>query len=148
MAAAKNAILDDTAVSQLGTIGSVVAQRFTDRIEPLGLKLAHVGMLALLAADPASSQLDIATAMRVVPSLIVRFADHLESLGAVERARDPDDRRRQTLRLTDHGHALLAECTAISHDMETELLAGIPAADRKALTRTLRHIAGNLGLVL
>ena len=146
VATVKNPILNDSAVSQLGTIGAVVAQRFANRIEPLDLKPVHVGVLSLLAVNPASSQLDIATAMKVVPSLIVRIADHLESLGAVERTRDPDDRRRQTLRLTDHGRALLKDCQVISDDLETQLLAGLSPAQHTALTGTLRHVAGNLGL--
>lgn len=146
MATVKNATLSDTAVFRIGTIGAVVAQRFADRIEPLGLKPKHVGLLALLAANPASSQLDLATAMNVAPSLIVRIADHLESLNAIERTRDRDDRRRQTLRLTANGRDLFAECTAATHAMEEELLAGLPPAQRAALTGALHHVAGNLGI--
>jgi len=144
MAPVKKATLEHTATFQLGTIGAVVAQRFAEKIEPLGLKPKHVGLLTLLAANPASSQLDMATAMNVAPSLVVRIADQLESLGAIERTRDPDDRRRQTLRLTER--ALFAECASITRDLEADLLAGLQIAERKALIAALRHVAGNLGL--
>ncbi len=144
MAPVKNAPLHDTATFQLGTIGAVVAQRFAERIEPLGLKPKHVGLLTRLAADPAGSQLDLATAMHVAPSLVVRMADHLESLGAIERTRDPDDRRRQTLRLTDRGRTLFDECAAITRELEADLLAGLQLAERKALLATLRRVADNL----
>jgi DNA-binding MarR family transcriptional regulator len=146
MAPVKKATLEHTATFQLGTIGAVVAQRFAEKIEPLGLKPKHVGLLTLLAANPASSQLDMATAMNVAPSLVVRIADQLESLGAIERTRDPDDRRRQTLRLTERGRALFAECASITRDLEADLLAGLQIAERKALIAALRHVAGNLGL--
>jgi DNA-binding MarR family transcriptional regulator len=59
--------------------------------------------------------------------VVVKLADHLEAIGAIERTRDPDDRRRQTLRLTEHGRARYAECTAITHDLEKDLLAACPS---------------------
>lgn len=144
MATVKNEKLSGTATFQLGMVGAVVSQRFADRIAPLELKPSHVGILTILANAPAQSQQDIATALNVVPSLIVRLVDRLESIGAVERTRDPNDRRRQSLRLTEHGRALYAECTAITHDMERDLLAGLSPAERTALIATLHRVAANL----
>lgn len=146
VASMKNTSLPNTTSFLLGTVGTVVAQRFADRIAPLDLKLKHVGLLTVLASGDAASQLDIAAALGVVPSLVARLADHLEGAGAIERARDPDDRRRQTLRLTDHGRGLLVECAAITRSLETEILAGLPAADKRVLRSALRQVAGNLGL--
>lgn len=146
MTTGKGVPLTSTIGFLLGTVGSVVAQRFADRIEPLDLKPKHVGLLAVLAASEAPSQLEVATTMGVVPSLVVRLADHLEDIGAVERARDPGDRRRQTLRLTDQGWALLAECATITRSLEAEVLTGLATEDKKALRSALRHLAGNLGL--
>jgi DNA-binding MarR family transcriptional regulator len=128
----------------LGTTGVLVARRYADRIEHLDLKPKHVGILTLLAGSPAESQLDLARTMRIAPSLVVRLGDHLEGLGAVERTRDPADRRRQTLRLTDHGRALLAECTAIADTLDAELLAAVPEPDRAGLHDALAGILAAL----
>jgi DNA-binding MarR family transcriptional regulator len=136
--------LPDTIAFLLGVAGSKVAQRFADRIEPLDLKPKHVGLLTVLAGGDAAAQLDVAEALNVVPSLVVRLADHLERIGAIERTRDPGDRRRQTLRLTDRGRAVLAECADITRDIEAEILKGLPGGERKALRQALRHVAGNL----
>lgn len=144
MATVKNAKLSDTATFQLGMVGVVVSQRFADRVAPLDLKPSHVGILTILATAPAKSQQDIATALNVAPSLIVRMADHLESIGAIERTRDPDDRRRQTLRLTEHGRARYAECTAVTHEMEKDLLAGLSPAERTTLIAILQRVAHNV----
>jgi DNA-binding MarR family transcriptional regulator len=141
---AKPSELPDTVSFLLGTVGSVVAQRFADRIARHDLKPKHVGVLIALTSGRASAQLDVATALGVAPSLVVRLADHLEGIGAIERSRDPEDRRRQLLRLTDHGRALLADCAAVTRSLETEILAGLRAADRAALRDTLRRVAGNL----
>jgi DNA-binding MarR family transcriptional regulator len=141
---AKPSELPDTVSFLLGTVGSVVAQRFADRIARHDLKPKHVGVLIALTSGRASAQLDVATELGVAPSLVVRLADHLEGIGAIERSRDPEDRRRQLLRLTDHGRALLADCAAVTRSLETEILAGLRAADRAALRDTLRRVAGNL----
>lgn len=146
MATGKAEPLSSTFTFLLGTVGTVVAQRYADRIEPLGLKPKHLGLLAVLASADGLAQLDVAAALGVVPSLVVRLVDHLEGVGAVERVRDPDDRRRQTLRLTDHGRQLRDRCDVIARSLETEILAGLPAAEKKALRAALRRVAGNLGL--
>lgn len=146
MTPAKDAPLPSTLPYLIGVVGSVLAQRFADRVAPLGMKPKHIGLLTALASGEAASQLEVAETLRVVPSLVVRLADHLESAGAIERTRDPLDRRRQTLRLTPHGRALLAECSVMAGEMEAEYLAGVRAADKAVLRNALRTVAGNLGL--
>ena len=146
MATGTDTALPDTTACLLGRAGAVVAGRFADRIASLGLKPRHVDLLAMLAAADAASQLDVATELRVAPSLVVRLADHLEAGGAIERTRDPQDRRRQTLQLTDHGRRVLAECATITQNLANEVLAGLDAADEKALRSALRKVGANLGL--
>jgi DNA-binding MarR family transcriptional regulator len=145
VAVVKNVALTETAAFGLGTVGALVAQRFADLIAPLDLKPKHVGLLTLLSSSGAASQLDMARAMGVAPSLVVRIVDHLERLEAIGRVRDPDDRRRQTLTLTKRGRELLATCAEITDYLEEEILDGMPASERKALRAALRHVAGNLG---
>ncbi|QUQ64803.1 MarR family winged helix-turn-helix transcriptional regulator [Kutzneria sp. CA-103260] len=144
MAVVRNAALTETAAFGLGTVGTLVAQRFADLIAPLDLKPKHVGLLTLLASGGATSQLDLARALGVAPSLVVRLADHLEALAAIDRVRDPGDRRRQTLSLTEHGRRLLATCAEITADLEADMLAGMPATERKALRAALSRVAANL----
>jgi DNA-binding MarR family transcriptional regulator len=135
-----------TSAFRLGVVGAVVTERFAAEIAGYDLKPKHVGVLALLASAPATSQLDLARTMGVAPSLIVRIADHLERIGAVERVRDPADRRRQALRLTPRGTELLAACTRLSRSMERDLLAGLSAPDRASFRTALARVATNLDL--
>jgi DNA-binding MarR family transcriptional regulator len=67
-------------------------------------------------------------------------------LGAIERIRDPTDRRRQRLRPTDEGTRLLTAATATAEKLSEELIAPLNAADRKALTRILERLAAAEGL--
>ena len=135
-----------TSAFRLGVVGAVVAERYAAEIADCDVKPKHVGILALLAAAPAASQLDLARTMGVAPSLIVRLADDLERIGAIDRVRDPADRRRQALRLTAHGTDLLAECTRRSQSMEHDLLTGLSAPDRSAFRAALAQVATNLHL--
>lgn len=131
----------------LGTIGVVVAQRFADRIAPLDLRPNHSGLLRLLASGGAPAQLDIARTMGVAPSLIVRLVDHLEQMSAIARVRDPGDRRRQTLELTEFGRVLLGQCEQIARELDAEVFAGLTDAEREGLRAVLHQVAGDLGLV-
>jgi DNA-binding MarR family transcriptional regulator len=77
----------------------------------------------------------------VVPSLVVSLADHLEHLGAVQRVRDPADRRRQILTLTDAGRDLLAQCTATARQLDERFTAALTPAQRAALQEALAILA-------
>ena len=132
------AALRATIVFNLGTLGAVASDRFAARVEALGLKPKHAGLLAALDAGAAASQLELATRLGVAPSLIVALADQLQELGAVERVRDPEDRRRQALSLTAEGRRLLARCVRAAEDVDAELTAGLSEAQRTSLARGLR----------
>ncbi|MFF2144021.1 MarR family winged helix-turn-helix transcriptional regulator [Kitasatospora sp. NPDC058190] len=126
-----------TIVFNLGTLGAVAADRFAARVEALGLKPKHAGLLAALDSGPAVSQQELAKRLGVAPSLVVALADQLQELGAVERVRDSEDRRRQVLSLTAEGRALLSRCADAAQDLDAELTADLNATQRDALEHAL-----------
>ena len=134
------AALRATLVFNLGTLGALASDRFATRVEAIGLKPKHAGLLAALDAGSAASQQELATRLGVVPSLIVALADQLQELGAVERIRDPNDRRRQVLTLTAEGCRLLTRCAEAAEEADAELTAGLSDAQRTSLTRGLRAL--------
>ncbi|MFI5688274.1 MarR family winged helix-turn-helix transcriptional regulator [Streptomyces sp. NPDC051636] len=138
--------LPQTLVFRLGTLGAVIGDRFAERIEPYDLKPKHVGLLTALGQDSFASQQDLAARLGVAPSLVVSLADHLESLGAVQRVRGPDDRRRQVLTLTERGHQLLGDCAAEARALDTEITAHLSADQRDALLEALGGLAARAGL--
>ncbi|MFH8382654.1 MarR family winged helix-turn-helix transcriptional regulator [Kitasatospora sp. NPDC018058] len=131
-----------TIVFNLGTLGAVAADRFAARVEALGLKPKHAGLLAALDAGPAASQQDLARRLGVAPSLVVALADQLQELGALERIRDPQDRRRQVLNLTPEGRALLSRCADAARSLDDELMADLSDTQRSALEQGLRLLGG------
>ncbi|MGD1222732.1 MarR family winged helix-turn-helix transcriptional regulator [Streptomyces krungchingensis] len=138
--------LTGTLAFRLGTVGTLVTARFAAAVDELGVKPKHVGLLTVLRGGAPASQQDVARTMGVVPSLVVTLADQLEGMGAIERVRDPDDRRRHRLGLTEAGRALLAECTARARAVDDELTAGLSEAERSALAHAMGVLAREAGL--
>ncbi|MEV5740123.1 MarR family transcriptional regulator [Microbispora rosea] len=138
--------LTSTLAFRLGTLGAVVTEQFSARLAGHGLKPKHIGLLTVLESGTATSQLDIAKLMNVAPSLVVSLADRLEELGAIQRERDPSDRRRQTLALTEEGRELLATCTAAAAELDSELTDGLDPEETEALRSALRTLARRNGL--
>ncbi|GII28478.1 MarR family winged helix-turn-helix transcriptional regulator [Planotetraspora mira] len=138
--------LPATVVFRLGTLGSLAGERFAEKIEAYDLKLKHAGMMTALSLGPAISQQDLAAKMGVAPSLVVSLADHLEALGAIQRVRDPQDRRRQVLTLTEHGRELLGKCAAAARALDEEFTAALTPDQISALQQALGILTAQAGL--
>ncbi|WP_345438591.1 MarR family winged helix-turn-helix transcriptional regulator [Actinoallomurus vinaceus] len=135
-----------TLAFRIGTLGALVTDRLAEKAREHGLKVKHVGVLAALAGSGPMSQLELARLMRVAPSLVVTLADHLETMEAIQRLRDPDDRRRQRLELTETGRALLDECTEAARALDDDLTASLDAEQRATLESLLAAVAAAEGL--
>ncbi|MEV0260355.1 MarR family winged helix-turn-helix transcriptional regulator [Streptomyces sp. NPDC050617] len=130
---------------RLGVLGTLVTDQLVARLKSHDLKPKHVGLMTLLSAKAPASQLELARIMGVAPSLIVTLADHLAELGVVQRERDPDDRRRQLLTLSDRGQDLLTECAMASAALDAELTADLTPDETAALRTGLRKLAARTG---
>jgi DNA-binding MarR family transcriptional regulator len=79
--------------------------------------------------------------MGIDPSGLIATIDDLEERGWLERRRDPDDRRRNVVVLTEAGAAKLAEGRAAAYRRARELTAPLSAKERRALRDLLAKIA-------
>lgn len=128
----------------LGKLGGIATSRFAERIAEFGLRPRHCGVLEWLGAGSVT-QLDLARALGVTPSVIVDMLDELEALDAVRRNRDPADRRRQVVELTPTGRTLIAKAAAAAHAVDAELLGSIGPDRRLGLVVTLRQLVEENG---
>ena len=121
----------------LTQLGTLAAQRFSDRVAELGLTAPEAGVLRLLIAQPGLSQRELATRLGSAPSRVVVLVDSLESKGLVRRRRSATDRRNHELRLTDDGVAVMARlgATALAH--EEDLIAPLSERERAQLAALL-----------
>jgi DNA-binding MarR family transcriptional regulator len=147
MAAPDMAVREGTSVALLLVqLGFYVAQRFGERLAPLGIENRQAGMLSRLAANQGRSQQAVAELIGVNATRMVFLVDELEGLGLVERRRNPADRRSHALYLTDAGTAMLDRVRAVTAEHEAWIAAGLSAAERIQLLGLLRRMADEQGL--
>jgi DNA-binding MarR family transcriptional regulator len=121
-------------------VGLHAARQFSERIAEVDLHPALFRVLNLVDAAEGRSQQAIGEAIEVPASRMVALVDELEQRGMVERRPHPTDRRIRTLYLTANGRETLARGREIAKAHERDLTKGMPAADRKRLTRYLQEI--------
>ncbi len=119
-----------------------VHDRVEERLEPLGLRPRHVGVMRVLAAEGPHSQHALCERLRIDRTTMVSVVDDLERLGLAERQDDPADRRAYRVQLTRYGEERLAEACAVVNEAEEQLLAPLSPEERVALRTLLCRICG------
>ncbi|OLZ70581.1 MarR family transcriptional regulator [Streptomyces amritsarensis] len=120
---------------------STHAQRLVT--EALGRADAHkwhyAAMVALEESGPVS-QAALSDRTGIHRSDLVAVINELAERELVERAPDPDDRRRNVITLTPLGRRRLRRLEQILDTAQDELLSPLSAAERAQLTRLLGRI--------
>jgi DNA-binding MarR family transcriptional regulator len=104
---------------------------------PDGLRLGHLAVLGALAEGEARAQRELAELLRIHPSDMVSLVDDLAQRELVSRTSDPDDRRRNRLRLTPAGRRLVRSATAESRRVHRRLLGALSAEERATVQRLI-----------
>jgi DNA-binding MarR family transcriptional regulator len=94
-------------------------------------------VLTFAGGDERLSQQELSQRLGLDPTLLVAVIDELEARGLASRVRDPDDRRRQIVRLTAAGRKVQRRATTALAKAEARFLAPVAEADRPALRRAL-----------
>jgi DNA-binding MarR family transcriptional regulator len=102
-------------------------------LTPLGVKTKHVHILETLLAGESLSQQDVSRLLGIDPNVLVGLLDDLEARGFAERRRNPKDRRRHTVQVTDAGRALVAESTRLLGEAEDAFFAVVPEEARQVV---------------
>ena len=108
----------------------------------LGMKLKPYLLLANLR-DGGLPQSELCTSMHLDPNNCVLMLNDLEAAGHVERRRDPADRRRHIVEMTQEGRKALAAADRAVESLEEEVLGALSISEREALRGLLaRAVAG------
>ncbi|NNG35253.1 MarR family winged helix-turn-helix transcriptional regulator [Nakamurella aerolata] len=111
-----------------------------DAAERHQLSMWQYAVLSVVAFRPGMNQLATAELLGYSRNRIVADLDLLEQRGLLTR-RSGSDRRSNTLWITEDGSAVVAQVQRRIHVAEDELLADMPAADRRELQRLLASAA-------
>jgi DNA-binding MarR family transcriptional regulator len=121
-------------VARIGHRGLVAALAEHD------LRLPHFAVLAGLSDFGPLAQHELADRLGLNRSHLVGYLDALEQRGAVERVRDPDDRRRQRAALTPKGTTLARQLREVARRSQEESLRVLSAAEQETLLGLLRRV--------
>jgi MarR family transcriptional regulator, lower aerobic nicotinate degradation pathway regulator len=122
------------------------ASRLTaERLGAAGVKRKHFSVLATLDEFGPASQAAIGRRLALDRSDLHALVSDLEHDGLVDRARDPEDRRRNVVRLTPKGRAALKRLDQRVQAAQDDLLAPLSPKEREQLrallTRVVEHHA-------
>jgi MarR family transcriptional regulator, transcriptional regulator for hemolysin len=113
-------------------------QRFAEQ----GIELTMFQFIILgMAKNHNITLTDISKRMGVDPSTLVPMVDNLVKKGYLKRERDPEDRRRYPLQLTEKGEALHLEAhQCMTNDPLETALTSLDEAEIEQLRVTLRKV--------
>jgi DNA-binding MarR family transcriptional regulator len=104
----------------------------------LGMKLKAY-MVLMNLREGALPQADLCASMQMDANNTVLLLNYLEDLGFVERRRDPADRRRHIVAITEAGFEALARAERAMESLEEEVFGALSTEDREALQGLLER---------
>ncbi|WP_166345844.1 MarR family winged helix-turn-helix transcriptional regulator [Phytoactinopolyspora limicola] len=104
------------------------------------LALVHYAALTALDELGPLSQQELAAALDFDKSHLVAHIDLLEERGLVKRVRDPGDRRRNQLHITNAGQVLVAELHPVGARSQEGLLDVLTPDEQAMLVSLLRRV--------
>ena len=130
----------------LARLGQESTARFRRSLRPLNLGAQQFIVLKQLQVFGSCSQGELADALGIDYSNLASVTGQLYSRGLIERHRDPADRRRYVVELTDDGQQLLADGDSAIQSGEEDMLNSLDEAERDQLWDLLRRMADALEL--
>lgn len=105
---------------------------------------ATVFLLRHLRDSPPRRISELADCSRLDVSTVSRHVKSLEEAGHVDRIEDPEDRRASRVLITQQGEALYDAAMAARSAALDRVLSGWSDRDRRALTRLVARLAGDV----
>ncbi|KYG30808.1 MarR family winged helix-turn-helix transcriptional regulator [Priestia endophytica] len=106
----------------LGKALQQMENKFAEGLVPFNINSRQYGVLLFIEENPYSSQKDISDNLQIDRTTMVSHIDHLETLGFVERTKNPNDRRSYSLLITEKGKEVLRSRWEFLTDVESEVL--------------------------
>jgi DNA-binding MarR family transcriptional regulator len=122
----------------LTRLSRLVYRRATEDV--LGMRLKQFVALNYLHHTPGLGQRQLGDLLMLDANNCVLLLNDIEAAGWAERRRDPDDRRRHIVEITDSGREALFHAEAALDGLEDEVLGALSSDERD----TLRELLGRV----
>lgn len=99
----------------------------------LGIHLKYLHVLTFLGERESVPQQALCEYLHVDANYVVLMLNELEASGYVERRRDPADRRRHIVAITDEGRRAAARAEEGMEQLEDRILSALSPEDRATL---------------
>ena len=119
----------------LTRLAKQVYRRSSDEL--LGMQLRFLVALSYVRDHDDCPQQELADAFCMDANNVVLLLNELEDLGYVNRRRDPGDRRRHLVELTEQGRSALVGAERAQETIEDEVLQALDPEERATLWRLL-----------
>ncbi|MGA4987683.1 MarR family winged helix-turn-helix transcriptional regulator [Nonomuraea bangladeshensis] len=127
--------------SRLANQAALTANRIVDRaLAQAGVRRYHYALLATLEEYGPASQAGLVRRTGIDRSDMVAVVNDLAGRDCLERAPDPEDRRRNIITITPVGRGQLVELDQLIAAAQEEFLAPLPPADREHLIDLLTRL--------
>jgi DNA-binding MarR family transcriptional regulator len=114
-------------------LGRITLHRFTEALEPFGIRPRHVAALIELRDSGELTQQTLCGQLHLDPTNLVAILNELEQRGYAIRRRDPEDRRRHLVEVSKKGIAVIDKVSEVMDGVEEDLLDGLEPAEREQL---------------
>src|SRR3954467_3369856 len=126
-------------------LGRITQHRFTEALEPFGIRPRHVAALIELRDRGELTQQSLCVQLHLDPTNLVAILNELEDRGYATRRRDPEDRRRHLVEISKKGLAVIEKVSKVMDGVEDDLLEGFEPAERSQVEGLLTSIWARSG---
>jgi DNA-binding MarR family transcriptional regulator len=124
----------------LRRVSNSVSGAFARKVEARGVIVAEWVMLRELYTDPSLGPSQFADMLGMTRGGVSKLVDRLVDKDLLTRRASADDKRAQTLALTDAGRTLVPELAKLADQNDAEFFDHLGPEDRATLKRILKGI--------
>jgi DNA-binding MarR family transcriptional regulator len=124
----------------LAQVGQAALRRLRSALTADGLSPRQFQVLRLLEERGPTGQRELGQTLDADPSILVTLLNPLEHEGLLCRERDPHDRRRHRVRITEAGTRRLLRAAEVVRDAEEQMLAELDGPQRQQLRHLLSSV--------
>src|SRR5438445_11649789 len=135
---------DSGLIALITQISKALHRRTSEEL--LGMRLKQFLLLGYVRdhGNGGVSQQELETALLIDANSVVLLLNELEAAGLSVRRRDPHDRRRHLVEITESGKAAVARAEKAREGLEEEILGELSPEEQATLKKLLRRVLDGL----